>query len=292
MRKLTFIDICIIVAGIIVIAYSITGCAKKVVNEVDSAKLGISIPISASKLAAATDYGVLTITAADLDSAIVKEMMVVAGNLILVGDTMTVPTGPGRTFTIEGYMQIEGPPVLLYSGSQTIDVTPGLTYLNIELTPAVPMINLSPHFQEGFFFDVGILSDTFAIEVYAHGIDSLTSVTIETAWGNGPLYPLDSASVTIGSNLPDSAFIWNEGPEQFGLYMQGSEVDYLTDENGNAHLATLRFYTYNNEGPDTASIGFVTSISSIYGPSGQIFGVYPDDAEVLLIRIPIIVSSN
>lgn len=282
MRKFSIMDKLFIAVCVAIIGYSISGCAKKIVNESESAKLAVRVPISAAKLAAATQYGRLTITAPDIDSALVREMMVVGGNLVLVGDTVTVPVGPARTISIEGFGS-EG--LLLYSGTQTIDVSPGVTYLEIRLTPAVPMVNLSPHFQQATFF-----GDTFAIDVYAHGIDSLTSIDFNMNVGQGPY---NNVAIELGSNLPDSARIWNEGPSAFGIYMQGPLIDYLTDSAGNAHLATLRFVTYNDWNSDTALVGFNPNISSMYGPSGPInVTTYTDDAQVLLIGLSLIGTTD
>lgn len=276
-------DKCLIAVCVIIIGYSISGCAKKIVNETDSTQVSLSVPISAPKLAAATAYGMLTVSASDLDSAIVREMMLVANNLVLVGDTVTVPTGQDRTITIQGFDKAG---TMLYSGSVTMDIYPGLTVLHVPLTPAVPMVNLSPHFQEVTF----LVSDTFAIDVYAHDIDSLQSIDFSMVIGSGPF---SNYAIEKGQGLPDSAAIWNEGPMAFGLYMQGASNEVLTDSNGNAHLATLRFYTYNDWSGDTAQVGFNLSIGSMYSPTGPInTTVYTDDAEVFMWRPSIQMGSE
>ncbi|MEZ5360347.1 MAG: hypothetical protein R3F48_16140 [Candidatus Zixiibacteriota bacterium] len=283
MRKFTYMEKLLILVCIAVIGYSISGCAKKIVNDAGSTQLALSVPIQASKLAAATSYGRLTVTAPDIDTAIVREMMVIAGNLVLVGDTVSVPTGSARTLLIEGFAKDE---ILLYSGSITIDVTPGLTIVNVPLTPAVPMVNISPHFQEATF----LVSDTFAIDVYAHGIDSLQSISFNMAIGDGPF---NNYAIEKGEGLPDSAEIWNEGAQAFGLYMRGETNEVLTDANGNAHLATLRFYTYNDWSGDTAQVRFIPNISSMYTPSGLVSEtVYTDDADILLWRPSIPVGAE
>ena len=286
MKRFSILDKLLIAGCIALMVYSITGCARKITGtESGMTTISTSSLIASAKLAAATDHATLTITAADINPPIVQPLLLIAGTL--VGENISVPAGLQRRFTIEAFDK-DG--TLIYSGSITADITPGLTGLSINLRPAVPMVNLSPHFQQALFFGdtLGItdqLQDTFDIEIYVHNIDSLRSIDGYIDYDNGPFTDI---GFLRGADLPANIYFGSEGTYfSVSIYDSVGGASSLTDANGDAHVATLRFYTYSDWSPDTAQSNFSMNVSNIYSISGDsisVSDVYTDDADILFIR--------
>ncbi len=276
-----------IVICLLIMIYSVFGCARKIVDQQSKNNIGISIPILSHKLAAATDHAELTVNARDFDSTLVFPLIQQFG--ALVGEA-SVPTGNQRTFTINAYAKDN---VLLYTGSEIVNVSTGITSLTIALRPMVPMLSISPHFQIGHFIESVILplSDTFAVEIHAYNIDSLRDISFNL---NYDLGPFNLVGITAGSMAGDSGRISSEGGSGsiwLSAYIAGPFLgEFLTDSLGQAHIATLTFSTYDDWNSDTARVNFSLTPQSIYSLSGDSLttsNIFSDDAEVLLLRIPL-----
>ncbi len=119
-------------------------CSEKITSIADE-RIDLTIRTSIegySGISQAATF-ILTVTGTGIEEPI--EEYLAYDNGVLTGSVL-VPAGPRRTFRIEAFDK-EG--TLIYAGQSTADVSDGSTMeLSIRLRPQVPMIKVSPIYQE------------------------------------------------------------------------------------------------------------------------------------------------
>lgn len=270
--KAIVIPVCI---GIMVFITS--DCAKKVVDSDRQNRVVIPInaKISAIMAASTFDHFLLTVEATDFEP-ITAPMEI--QNTYLICEVV-VPVGHNRHFTIEA---LDESGVAIYRGDMYADVPPsGAIELNISMSPAVPIVEIVPHFQRT------AMCDPFDVDIYVHSIPDLRSISFAVTYARrAPMY--------FNSITPDPYFDsagslgYESGDTMVYIYASKGEgaID-MVDASGNAHIATLHFESYDDWGADTATAILRTQISSMWNQAGDSISrdsVHPDMAQINLYR--------
>ena len=266
------------ISVLLVVFIAFTGCEKKIVNNDSDAVVSVAIDARSMTPGAvsAVDRYELVIEGADFGTIILP--MERSGGTIFV--TATVPAGKNRRFSARALQKN----VILYRGDQVIDVTTRAPIvLDLVLLPVVPMLNITPHAQD---WEMG---DSFYVDVNVFNVDSLAGISFIFSINYSPCY-IDSVALGEQYN-PDSV-----GISYFSAYdtvnvevFSRNETDPIVDARGNAHLATIGLRSYNDWGPDTATVVMQVSANWLYSSSGSQFPLdsfYTDNAIVELSRPP------
>jgi hypothetical protein len=271
--------------GVLLTVMSVfVGCDKKIVNNDSEAVVSVAIDIKAMTpgAASAVDSVLLVIEGSDFGS-IIKTMERDGGTIYA---TVTVPAGRNRRFSARA---LQGT-TILYQGDQTIDVVAGAPItLDLVLSPVVPMLNITPHYQS---YQMG---DSFYVDVNVFNVDSLAGISLNFAINFSPCY-IGTAAMGEQYN-PDSVgmnTIFGYDTVTVELFSR-TEVDPIVDARGNAHLATVGLFSYNDWGPDTATVVMTISPNWLYSGGGSQFpldSLYYDNAEVFLTRPPLAASHD
>jgi hypothetical protein len=276
--------VAVLLAGLI-LAVVTSGCAEKIVGSKQSAAITVAIDAKALGAAegAAADTYRLTVEGADFETIVTT--LELQGNL-LVGQ-IEVPLGTRRHFIAEGLSTPVGnvaAPVVLYRGETYADIlSTGETRLPISLRPVVPMVKLSPLYQNG------IMGDSFYYEVLVYNFPAIRYIAITLGENYAPYY-VDS--VTKGASLDEiSSLSWEMGEASIRLYIDvGDRIASLTDNTGYAHLATVRINSYYDWAYDTATAivwPYVSSMTGVAGDSLSVAGIYTDQA-IIEMQAPIV----
>ncbi|MFH1700129.1 MAG: hypothetical protein ABIE07_06040 [Candidatus Zixiibacteriota bacterium] len=267
-----------ILACLGVVIYLTGGCTEKITNTsaVNYASVNIKAQLSSSKISALVTHGLLTVEARDIDSILVDTLEYIDG--FMMGE-IEVPAGLNRLFKIHIYNVAN---VELYQGSTVTDILPDSDIeLPIQLRPARPMLNFSPHYGEV------IMGDSVIIDINLFNIQSLGDISLELIVSQtGSMY----IEYTIkGITLCDSCYTWHEGTA-IGAYTLAAPPQSLTDANGDAQMARSIFRTYADWLPDTATVKITAVIQYMYKNTGQdvldsipVNSVYVDESEIFLI---------
>ncbi len=261
----------------------LSGCSgDRVVGENQS--LQVRIPI-VYKSTIATDYQMI-VEAVDIERTLFP-LEYIGGEL--VGE-IEVLAGINRHFIAQA---LDRQGVVLYQGDAFADIIPGIpTELSISLVPIVPMINLTPHNQTAFN------DDQYTLDVNVFGVPNLEyiSLTVEQYYDtNVPSY-IDTAWIgNVNSSNPYFSF-YAYGSNNVDLYIENGYGEKapdssLTDDLGNAHLATIHFDAHGDvSSEDTLLIGgFRIGMNYVSYLNGPDIDTVPrseirfDNAEVRLI---------
>lgn len=261
------------------------GCGRKIVGQTESVRVTINARLSIPTASMAVALAILEVSTTDSAVIAVDTLDLVEPDL--VGE-VTVPAGPQRLFTISVY---DGSEVLIYGGSQTADVFPdSVIQLDIQLRPMVRMINISPRYQELY------MNEDIILDVNVFNIPNLTSISFSMEHNYGPFYFSinDTGAVSPGTTLPEGSDTWVEYDGLYQTLMVGvynwTSGTILTDAQGDANLAVIRFGSYADWGEDTATAHFLLSPGQIWVRNGEVTDtiplntVYPDNASVSLFR--------
>ncbi len=175
---------------------------------------------------------------ADLGSSVTNVRLTITGDGIedIVKDTVfvdgiatfevEVPTGQDLTFTMMA-MDIEG--TVLYQGSEVTQIAPvGSATVNIKLEPQVPMIRVTPLYQQ-----LTSTSETNQLRVEIHNVNALFGASFRIEF--------DSTIVKVGNVTEGSIFgqnqtiffSRNEGNYvAVGLTIQGNQTQQGVDGGG------------------------------------------------------------
>lgn len=261
------------------------GCGKKIVGQTEPSRVTISAQLPIPTASMAITLAVLEVSTPD--SAVVAVDTLNLVEPYLLGEVI-VPVGLDRLFRISVYDESE---VLIYGGSQIADVFPDtIIELDILLRPMVPMINISPRYQELF------MNEDIIIDINIFNIPNLTSLTFNIEHNAGPFYFSfnDTGAVSPGTTLPQGADTWVEYDGLYRTLMVGvyhwTSGTILTDAQGDANLAVIRFGSYADWGEDTATAQFLLTPGQIWVQNGEVTDtiplntVYTDNASAFLLR--------
>ncbi|MFH2035581.1 MAG: LamG-like jellyroll fold domain-containing protein [Candidatus Zixiibacteriota bacterium] len=163
----------------------------------------------------------------------------------IVGE-ITVKAGLGRVFTLLVRDTSVTPAETLFRGSRTINVIPGEPIeLNIPVYPQVPMIKLSPIYEE---VPVSISEQgfTFDVDVSVYNISSLGYLAFSLLSDAGSPYLFNLISTTIDPLLASEFSFDGYGSDNIGeniFYVSpftGGTFE-MVDDTGYAHLGTIRY---------------------------------------------------
>jgi hypothetical protein len=260
------------------------GCAKKIVNSGDNVKVTVELGgkmLSPGNITS-VDHFELLVEGDDFGSLLVS--MVLDRGLIFA--VVEVPSGPRRTFTARAYDK-DG--ILLYEGKTVSDIAPNVEVtLDISLFPVVPMINITPHYQNIQ------LNDSFYVDISIFNVPGVTDITLELTRNDSPC---DLLSIVKGADYGDTVALWYEGGFlniSFGVYSV-SGLNAIVDESGYAHLATVGFRSYRDWAFDTATVLMEIIPTSIFaGPDNPIpvGSIFTDGAMVELYWPDTLVAST
>ncbi len=268
------------VAVLLVVIMVSAGCEKKIVNnDADTAVVSVAIDtkLLTPGATSAIDNYQLVVEGSDFGT-IIETMERDGGTLYA---TVAVPAGRDRRFSARALQKN----VILYQGDKIIDVIAGAPItLDLVLSPMVPMLNITPHRQDY------LMGDSFYVDVNVFNIDSLAGISFIVSINYSPCY-IDSAA--LGEQYsPDTvgmSYLIGYDTISIDLYSR-NEVTPIVDARGNAHLATVALFSYNDWGPDTATVVMQVSANSLYSSGSSQFpldSLYYDNAEVFLTRPPI-----
>ncbi len=264
--------------GVLLAVLSVfVGCEKKIVNNDSDAIVSVAIDAKSMTPGAisAIDNYQLLIEGSDFGSIIVP--MERDGGTIFA--TATVPVGRNRRFSARALQKN----VILYQGDQTIDVIAGAPItLDLVLSPVVPMLNITPHLQN---FEMG---DSFYVDVNVFNMQGLSGISFIFSIN---FSPCNIDTIAKGDQYSDSVgitTIFSYDTVSVELFSR-NETDPIVDARGNAHLVTVGLGSYNDWGPDTASVVMQVSANWLYSTTGGQFpldSLFYDNAVVELTRPP------
>ena len=253
----------------------LSGCSQKAVNDNAAPSIALHMKVTEPALIESVTEFLLIVTGPGMDS-IKAELALSGGHL---EGEVDVPAGRKRKFEVQARDQSNR---LIYRGSTTVDVEPGKRIdLTINLYPVVPLVKLSPRFQE-----VGPNSPC-SVDVKVFRIRDLYGISFRIHYDGLLVYP-DSA-VKAGGLGPDVIMLPPQNDPDSYFYATGiTQTDQespIVDENGYATLARV-FFTSNREVSGTARLtvevtelrkpnGDYISLDSVY-IDGSLIEVQPD----------------
>lgn len=253
------------------------GCSEKIVSpEPQQVGISMQLKVSTSALVQAIDHFDVTVAARDIAGIITAPLEYSAG--VIQGEVM-VPAGRDRIFAVRAKDKDGN---VLYAGETVVNIDPNQqsVVLNINLYPVVSLLYFKPHYQEHF------MNDYFAVEVYINQVPGISSISLAFDKNDSPA-GIDS--ISLGTTLDPAKTLFEAWSGDFLYYADITYYDALpgslTDAAGNAHLATIYFYSYADWQFDTATVVITPQIMGLWDiggmtiPSGQ---VYTDNAEIFL----------
>jgi len=218
--------------GVVLAILILSGCSQKGVNDDAAPSIALHMKVTEPALIEQVSQFWLIVTGPGMDS-IQTELTLSGGHL---EGEVDVPAGRKRKFEVQARDQSNR---LIYRGSTTVDVVPGETIdLTINLYPVVPLVKLSPRFQE---VEANSLC---SVDVKVFRIRDLYGISFRIHYDGLLVYP-DSA--VLASDLdPNLIFfeIIDSIPQVYAITV--SQIDQSTpivDRDGNASLARVFFTT-------------------------------------------------
>jgi hypothetical protein len=265
MEKLRRYHVGDFVLTFVLVIMLVYGCSQKSVNNETFPTVSLSMKVTEPGLMQYVDQFRLIVTAPDMDS-INTSLSLEKGYLV---GAVEVPAGKARTFTILALDAASGDTI--YRGDTLCDVTAGATIvLTINLYPQVPLIKLSPCYQEVN------ANSIFSADVKVFKITDLYSITFRIHFGNYVIRP-DSAVSTL--YVLDSLYYDSSFYEL--VISQADQLTPIVNDSGNATLGTVFFQSFEPEsGTERAELSIqVTGMTKVVDSTvvGVPFGdIYPD----------------
>jgi len=266
--------------AVLVIA-TMVGCSEKITGGDQNAGVTVMIdakPISPQMINAIDRFELIV---EGRDFGRLSFPMAWEGDIVVA--RIEIPVGANRRFSARALDKVN---IVLYRGEAMANVTSRLAApVDIQLSPAVPMINVTPHYQ------TGIMNNPVLAEINVFNIPDLSQLDLEISMSYGPAC-VDT--VIRGDQLNDTIqvryTIYTSDCRYCGITVAsapGNVGRRIVDAAGNAHVATTRFYTYSDWGADT-----ITTLISvrpilatlITGGAFPIDSIYTDEARVFLQR--------
>jgi len=238
--------------SVVLAILTLSGCSQKGVNDDAAPSIALHVKVTEPALIEQVSQFWLIVTGPGMDS-IQTELTLSGGHL---EGEVDVPAGRKRKFEVQARDQSNR---LIYRGSTTVDVVPGETIdLKINLYPVVPLVKLSPRFQEVN------PNSSCTVDVKVFRIRDLYGISFKIHYDGLLVYP-DSA--VLASDL-DPNFIFfdiiDSIPQVYAIAVsQTDKMTPIVDRDGNATLARV-FFTTNREVSGTAQLTVeVTALTKI-----------------------------
>lgn len=215
-----------------------SSCSEKIASvEEQRIDLEIWTSLEASGQTAQASRFMLAVTGPGIMEPIVVELTLSDG---LLTGSIVVPAGPDRVFRIDAYDEAG---TLMYSGQTVADVPSGSELrLDIELTPQVPMIKVSPMYLET------LQGDLLAMKIQVYHLPDVATLRVSLA---GYLSTMQS-SMQVSDVIIDPQLAKDANWEIIEAYYTADLVvslrnpdSRLVDENGYAEIATVYYQTYS-----------------------------------------------
>lgn len=264
------------------------GCTEKLVNDRQDENVQVQMKTSFTAAEAVDQITTFTLTveAEDIDPAIQVSLPLVEGKFQA---EIQVPAGRNRIFTL---LAFDDGGAVLYRGITVMDVFPSSggasPTVTIQLSPEVPMIRVTPHYQE---YSMGA---SFTVDVEVFNLPELDEITFELSH-ESRVVNMDSVPRPASLN-PSANFSTDMTQQETGqivyVYASMVEIDgYIVDNSGYANLGTYYFTTYSDNILDTALVDLQLTVHYLYSDSEGSMVEIPleevtvdDDAWLKLIR--------
>jgi hypothetical protein len=244
----------------------LSGCSQKAVNDDATPSIALSMKVTEPALIEQVSQFWLIVTGPGMDS-IQTELTLSGGQL---EGEVDVPAGRKRKFEVQAHDQSNR---LIYRGSTVVNVEAGQSIeLTINLYPVVPLVKLSPRFQEVE------TNSPCTVDVKAFRIRDLYGIAFRIYYNGLLVYP-DSA--VLANDLdPNVIMLPPQNDTDLYVYATGiTQTDQespIVDENGHATLARV-FFTSNREVSGTAQLTIeVTELRKPNGDYISLDSVYTD----------------
>ncbi len=247
----------------------LTGCSR---NSVDSDNHGTSsvsmnLKLSSHALIDLVETITVTVTAADMDTTIVKALE--RQGRYVVG-TVEVPAGRNRIFVIKA---IDDQLRTIYRSVDTLDVLANTTSsMEVVLEPDMSLVRLFPRYMQVS------PSQTFSLSVRVYKVPDLYGISFRiSGWDGVQVIPL---SAVPGSLMGADVIFFDTVDYDAGVYAFSIvETDRVTptlivDAQGNAELATVYFSSGELPG-SAASIPLTIEVTEMLRPDGS--SILPTD---------------
>ncbi len=255
--------------GVVLAILILSGCSQKGINDDAAPSIALHMKVTEPAFIELVSQFWLIVTGPGMDS-IQTELTLSGGHL---EGEVDVPAGRKRKFEVQARQARDQSNQLIYRGSTTIDVEPGETIeLTINLYPVVPLVKLSPRFQE---VDPG---SPCSVDVKVFRIRDLYGISFKIHYDGLLVYP-DSA--VLANDLDPNVIMLppQNDPDSY-FYATGiTQTDQespIVDENGYATLARV-FFTSNREVSGTAQLTIeVTGLTIIIDTTVPVDGIFTD----------------
>ncbi len=255
--------------SVVVATLVLSGCSQKGINDNTTPQIALHMKVTEPALIESVTQFLLIVSGPGMDS--IRTDLVLSGGR-LEGE-VDVPAGRKRKFEVRAFDESGQ---LIYLGSTVVDIEPGENIkLTINLYPRVPLVKLSPRFQEA------APKSHCTVDVKAFRIWDLYGISFIIHYDGLLVYP-DSAS--LASELgPNVIMLPPQNDSDLYSYATGiTQTDQKTpivDRNGNATLARI-FFTTDPElsGPAQLTVQ-VTGLTKIVNSTPievPIDGIYTD----------------
>ena len=252
--------------GVVLAILILSGCSQKTINDDAAPSIALYMKVTEPALIESVTQFFLIVTGPGMDS-IQTELTLSGGRL---EGEVDVPAGRKRKFEIRA---LDESGSVIYRGSATVDVEPGVTIeLTINLYPVVPLVKLSPRFQE---VDP---NSPCSVDVKVFRIRDLYGISFRIHYDGLLVYP-DSA--VLASDLdPNVIMLTPQNDPDLYIYATGiTQTDQespIVDENGYAILARV-FFTSNRDASGTAQLTIeATELRKPNGDYISLDSVYTD----------------
>jgi len=254
MRHINILKTMATIAGLLAVVLLVSNCAKKIVDSDRQNRIVVPINAKISAIMAASTFDQFLLTVEATDFQPITAPMEIQ-DIYLVCEVV-VPVGHNRHFIIEA---LDKSGVVIYRGDAYADVPPsGALELNISMSPAVPIVEIIPHFQNA------TMCDPFDVDIYVHSIPNLRSISFQVTYAHrAPMY---FSSVDADPYFDTSgSFGYETGDTMIYIYAsKGKDSVNMVNVSGDAHIATLHFESHDDWESDTATVILRTQISSMW----------------------------
>ncbi len=269
-RHLVIAWVAVLALGALIV--TVGGCAEKI--EGPGATANITVQLGA-KAGPRTSY-LLTVFADDFDTLMVP-MTPAAGQVVA---SLTIPSGADRHFRVEardvlGTVLYRGDAVRNVSAFQPLDLT-------IAMAPVVPMLYLTPH------FDQVALGDGFSFTIRAHGLTELTGVDVALALAGFQKRVTSAIIDTV--ELPaeqverGTTLAYDPGGDA-NVFITLSNSNPVVDAGGDAALVVVRCRTQDTWAADAdTTLEPEMSLEALRGTAVPLDSLYLDTAQVRITR--------
>lgn len=284
------------------------GCAKKIMPPGAMAvTVGVTAKLPVEAAGGGIDQFRLTVRARDFNSDLTTSLQEINGYL---SGQIEVPAGKGRLFVVEAldFDTVARAVVVIdtgvvYRGQAAVDISPldlDPVVINLVLRPASPLLRVTPRYAT---VTMGDTVNLLELNLYVHRAMNLNSAILNLGLFNlnATQQGLPMSIETIFRRDGSDSSVWFL-PTNFGdsailrLYHEGGLI--VDSSTGDGYLATVRFRSHTDWGPNSASGEFRFTSGMVWGTdlyddSGVTYDSVPhgrvnlDGATIHLVKLPV-----